>query len=109
MSNSQHNRKRVLGQVSTVTEESQVLETLKQVNKLISKHPADTELLHARAFLYEKLQKWSEAINDYLQILTIDKNDKEAQTRTEMLKTILRYNNIDIYSSPNTNYDPWFE
>ena len=109
MSKTQLNRERILEQVSAATEEPQVLKILEQVNGLLSVSPADTELLHARGHLYEKLQKWSEAINDYLQILSIDKNDNKAQARTEMLKTILRYNNTDIYSSPNTNYDPWFE
>ncbi len=102
-------RKKILKLATCATEDLQVQQVMKQLNVLLAASPADTELLHARAYLKEKQQKWSEAINDYLQILSIDKNDKKAQTRTEMLKTILRYNNTDIYSSPNTNYDPWFE
>ena len=86
-----------------------VSESIKEISELLLTYPTETELMHIRASLFEKQQQWANAINDYLKILSIDKNDQKAQTRLEMLKTILRYNNTDIYSSPNTHYDPWFE
>ena len=103
------NRKELLKKAAKVTEDQQILQIVGQLSKLISVSPADMELLYARADLYEKLQKWGDAINDYLQIISINKNDQKAKTRAEMLRTILRYNNTDIYASPNTNYDPWLE
>ena len=104
-----HNRKELLKKAATTTKNRQIQELIGQISELISASPADTELLYARADLYEKLQKWGDAINDYLQIISINKDDQKAQTRAEMLRTILRYNNTDIYASPNTNYDPWLE
>jgi hypothetical protein len=86
-----------------------ISESMKEIDKLLLSYPLNIELLHARASLFEKQQHWANAINDYLKILGIDQKDQKAQTRVEMLKTILRYNNTDIYSSPNTHYDPWFE
>jgi len=109
MSKTGQNKKELLKQAATITKEQQVQKVIEQLNKLITASPADTELLYARANIYEKLQKWGDAINDYLRITSLDKNEQKAQTRVEMLKTILRYTNTDIYSSPNTNYDPWLE
>ncbi len=88
---------------------STVSECIDQIKSLLSESPEDIELLHTRAQLFEKQQEWANAINDYLKILSLDQNDKKAKTQSAMLKTILRYNNTDIYSSPNTHYDPWFE
>ncbi len=109
MNKAEQQKKELLGLAAKVTEKEDLQKTAAQLSELLSKSPADTELLYARADLYEKLQKWGEAINDYLQIISVDKNDKKAKTRAEMLRTILRYNNTDIYASPNTNYDPWLE
>lgn len=99
----------LIEKASKVSGTEKVSACIEQLHTLLSKTPADIELLHARAQLYEKQQEWANAINDYLNILVLDKKDKKAQTRADMLKTILRYNNTDIYSSPNTHYDPWFE
>ncbi len=66
-------------------------------------------MLHLRAELFVKLQQHHKAINDYNQILSKDKSDQKAIVQLEMLTTILRYNNTDIYSSTNTNMDPWME
>jgi len=102
-------KKELLKQAAKVTERQEVQKTVSLLNELIAVSPEDTELLYARADLYEKMQKWGEAINDYLHINSINKDDQKAKTRAEMLRTILRYNNTDIYASPNTNYDPWLE
>jgi tetratricopeptide (TPR) repeat protein len=106
---SEKERKSIIAKAREASGTSSVLASIDQLNRLISEAPEDIELLHIRAQLFEKQQEWAKAINDYLKILSLDQNDKKAQTQSEMLKTILRYNNIDIYSSPNTHYDPWFE
>ncbi len=109
MDKTEQNREELLRKAAEVTEKRKMQQLAGQLSELISGSPVDTELLYARADLYEKLQKWGDAINDYLQIISVDKNDQKAKTRAEMLRTILRYNNTDIYASPNTNYDPWLE
>ena len=109
MNSSEKEKRSVIKKAYKILGKSQVSACINQLNTLLLNSSTDVELLHARAELFEKQQEWAKAINDYLKILSIDKNDKKARTQSEMLKTILRYNNTDIYSSPNTHYDPWFE
>ena len=109
MNHSVKKKKSIIEQAHNASGKEQLAQVIQQLNLLISDSSNDLELLHTRALLFEKQQQWGSAINDYLKILTIDKNDKKAQVQSENLKTILKYNNMDIYSSPNTNNDPWFE
>lgn len=102
-------RKSIIAKARETSGTSSVIASVDQLNRLLSEAPEDIELLHIRAQLFEKQQEWAKAINDYLKILSLDQNDNKAKTQSAMLKTILRYNNTDIYSSPNTHYDPWFE
>lgn len=82
---------------------------IQKITLLIEENKKNTTLLHLRAELYVKLQQHHKAINDYNLILSKNETDKKAQVQLEMLSTILRYNNTDIYASPNTNMDPWME
>jgi len=109
MNLSDKEKKTVIEKAAKVSGNEKVTACIDELNKILSGTPADIELLHARAQLFEKQQEWAKAINDYLKILSLDQTDKKAKTQSAMLKTILRYNNTDIYSSPNTHYDPWFE
>ena len=88
-------------------EDTEVL--FQSANALLADNPTDIELLHVRAQLYVKLQELGKAINDYTAILTLDKEDKVAATQIVQLKSILKFNNTDIYASPNTNFDPWLD
>ena len=86
--------------------------SLSQVHELdtkIKSNPNDTGLLHQRAELFTKLQEQSKAINDYIAILDINQKDDIAKVKLDMLRTIVRFKNIDIYANPNTNLDPWLE
>lgn len=51
----------------------------------------------------------SASINDYITILRLNPADQEACVRLEMLRTIVKYTNTNIYANPNTNMDPWFK
>lgn len=106
---SEKERKSIIAKAQEVSGASPISASIDQLNTFLSEAPEDIELLHIRAQLFEKQQEWAKAINDYLKILSLDPSDKKAKTQSAMLKTILRYNNTDIYSSPNTHYDPWFE
>ena len=88
-------------------EDTEVL--FQSANALLTDNPTDIELLHVRAQLYVKLQELGKAINDYTAILILDKEDKVAATQIVQLKSILKFNNTDIYASPNTNFDPWLD
>ncbi len=82
---------------------------IEDITKNITNTNNDISLLHSRAQLYTKIQRHSNAINDYLTILKLDPSDKEAKVKLDMLRTIVRYTNTNIYASPNTNMDPWME
>jgi len=94
---------------SKVKDANEVEVLLTDLNKWLDKEPGDIVLLEHRGVLYEKLQQYSKAINDYKKILEREPGHKQAITKIEMLSTILRYTNTDIYASPNTNLDPWME
>lgn len=95
--------------VDKISGEKDIDKLIQEISGLIDDEKADCYLLHLRAELYVKLQKNDKAINDYSLILSKNKFDKKARVQLQMLTTILRYNNTDIYSSTNTNMDPWLE
>ena len=82
---------------------------INEISKSLKDNPGDIDLLCERAGLFTKIQQNPDAINDYLRILAIDKNHQKAQVKLEMLRTITRYVNTDIYANTNTNMDPWLE
>jgi len=88
--------------------EELLLQKLDNINKSIETKE-DINLLYDRAKIYIQLGKNAYAINDYNRIIKIDNNQQYAKSQVEFLKTILKYNNTDIYASPNTNFDPWLD
>ncbi len=89
--------------------EKALLKVLALLNKAIEVRPADETLYFMRAELFYKLNRYGEAINNYMKVLELNPEDKEAAGKIDIIKTILRYNNTDIYASPNTDMDPWLE
>lgn len=90
-------------------EEKDIKEEIERLSQKLSRDKTNIELLHTRAQLFTKIQNQSKAINDYLAILTINPNHKVAKVKLEMLRTIVKFVNTDIYANPNTNMDPWME
>lgn len=88
---------------------TEILELIAETNKEIGAAGNKPDLLHKRAQLYSKIQENTKAINDYIAILESCPSDKEAQVKLNMLQTIVKYVNTDIYASTNTNLDPWME
>ena len=87
----------------------EILVLINKIDKEIQNLDDKQILLHSRAQLYTKIQEHSKAINDYIAILKADPTDKEAQVNLEMLQTIVKFVNTDIYASTNTNMDPWMD
>jgi tetratricopeptide (TPR) repeat protein len=102
-------KKKIIEKIDNEIKKGNYSEALKKIDGQIINDQKSIVLLELRALVYEKLQQYGKAINDYKSILKVDPNNKNAKTRTELLKTILRYSNTDIYASPNTNMDPWLE
>ncbi len=83
--------------------------TLEELNKQLEQTPGNVELLKKRAALFYKTGNYGAAINDYQKVLIVEPQNKSVKTHIEMIQTILRFTNTDIYASPNTNFDPWLE
>ncbi len=91
------------------TEDKERLEQLlDEINTRLDQG-VEVSLLLCRAAIFTKFQQYGKAMNDYSKVLEIDPDSKQATTQLDLLKTILRYTNTDIYASPNTNMDPWLE
>ncbi len=103
------NKTKLLEQLRKVEGEKNILDAVKKLDKMIETQRDDEELYFMRAEFFYKLNRYGEAINDYYKVLEINENNKEAAGKIDIIKTILRYNNTDIYASPNTNMDPWLE
>ena len=56
---------------------------------------------------HSKRQDFASALNLTLKILEIDAENKKALTEKEILEEILRFINIDVFSSTNLFMDPW--
>ncbi len=88
-------------------EKQEILELIQSINKDINNTENSIDLLYERAALFTKLQEHSKAINDYIAILEVNPSYKDVPVKLDMLKTIVKYVNTDIYASTNTNMDPW--
>jgi tetratricopeptide (TPR) repeat protein len=85
------------------------LNTLEAINQCIAEKPDDADLYYTRAELYFQNNDLGKAVNDYKKVLEINPKDQRALTKAEFVRTILRYQNTDIYANPNTDMDPWLE
>lgn len=86
-----------------------IQQQIKKLSEKIRQNSTDINLLCRRAGLYEKLQNFGAALNDYNEVLRQQPEHKKAGTKAEMLKETLHYQNIDIYAATNLNKDPWEE
>ena len=100
---------KLLKQLQGIEGEENILKAVKMLDEAIKAQPGDEELYFMRAEFFYKLNRYGDAINDYNKVVEINPENKEAAGKIDIIKTILRYNNTDIYASPNTNMDPWLE
>ncbi len=98
----------IIREAENTTDKKRLESLLSEINMLLDKQP-DIDLLLCRAEILTKFQQYGSAINDYNKVLEADPDSKQAATQLDLLKTILRYANTDIYASPNTDMDPWLE
>ncbi len=82
---------------------------LEKYNNRIAEKPDDVDLYFSRAELLFSMNDLGKASNDYRKVLELDPQNQEALGKIEFIKTILRYQNTDIYANPNTDMDPWLE
>lgn len=81
---------------------------IKLLNERIEQQPEPIELLELRGDVYYLMQKFGDALNDFNTILKQTEN-KDVKAKVEMVKQILRFQNLDIFESTNLNLDPWLD
>ena len=82
---------------------------IRDLSQLLNKDPGSIVHLQERAKLWEQINNLGEAINDFKKIQTILPEDVQIKNRIHYLETILKFNNMDIFSNTNTSHDPWME
>lgn len=102
-------KEKLLKQLQGIAGEENILEAVKVLDKAIDAQPEDEELFFMRAGFLYKLNRYGDAINDYNKVVELNPKNKEAAGKVDLIHTILRYHNTDIYANPNTNMDPWLE
>ncbi len=100
---------KLLKQLQDSEGEENILKAVKILDDVIKTQPAEEELYFMRAGFFYKLNRYGDAINDYYKVVELNPENKEAAGKIDIIHTILRYRNTDIYASPNTNMDPWLE
>ncbi len=102
-------KEKVLKTAREVRTEKETVAALEAITDLMDQLPGQEDIYFARAELFYKLNRYGEAINDYRRVLEINPENREAEGKIDILKTILRFHNTDIYANPNTDMDPWLE
>jgi len=102
-------KEKLLKQLQGIEGEENILKAVKKLNEAIKAQPEDEELYFMRAEFFYKLNRYGDAINDFNKVVEINPGNKEAAGKVDLIHTILRYNNTDIYANPNTDMDPWLE
>lgn len=98
-----------LKQLDDYISEGKLEEALSQIIKFEETTEINFQLLIRKAEIYYLLQKFSNALNLYKQILKIEPENKLVQSKIEMITTILKYQACDIFESTNLNADPWLD
>ena len=97
-------------QVDQLIKKQEYNEALEQLNKLNRQYPDNVEILLKRAGLLYKLQKYTDALNDYNQSVNKGvKNTEEVKAKIEIITNIIKYQGADIYASTNLHNDPWLD
>jgi len=79
------------------------------INQKLAEDTQNTEFMFYKALLLQKTGKFADAINLYNKLLEIEPENKEAQINIEMMQTIFRHSNKDIFACTNLHNDPWME
>ncbi len=102
-------KEKLLKQLQGIEGDENILKAVKKLDEAIKAQPEGEELYFMRAEFFYKLNRYGDAINDFNKVVGINPGNKEAAGKVDLIHTILRYHNTDIYANPNTDMDPWLE
>ena len=77
------------------------------LDKAFNSTPENTRVLEMRAEVYHKLNRLADAVNDLNRFLKIEPDNERIIARKDLLQTILKNSQLDVYACTNTHLDPW--
>ncbi len=77
------------------------------VTESLESQPDKLELLCAKADILKKLNRFTDAINVYINIIEKFPEYKKAQVEKDLLHTVMLQDNKDIFACTNLHDDPW--
>ena len=80
---------------------------LELLNKAFEMDATHTEVLELRAEVYHRLNRLSDGVNDLNRLLKLEPDNEKIKAKKELLQTILKNSQLDIYACTNTHLDPW--
>ncbi|MCK5171047.1 MAG: tetratricopeptide repeat protein [Bacteroidales bacterium] len=97
------------GKIRKYIQDKEYDKALNELAEMLQKYPDDAKYLIIRGDLYYSMQKYSDALNDYSKVLKIESDNQIILSKVEMIREILRFEAVDIFSSTNLNNDPWLD
>lgn len=73
-------------------------ESLKVLNECARVNPDEKQVFVLRSRILFKRQDWGGAMNDFMKVLEIDPENKEAKSGIELTKNILGFYNPDMFN-----------
>jgi len=93
--------------VQELIKEQSYQEAFDLLEKLLKSKPEDLDLLCAKADVLKKQNKFTDAINQYINIIEMYPDHKKAQIEKDLLHTVMLQDNKDIFACTNLHDDPW--
>ncbi len=88
-------------------EKEQWNEALVLLNEIYKKESDNKSVLLMRADVLHKLNRMADEVNDLNRFLKLDPNNETIIARKELIQTILKNSQLDVYACTNTHLDPW--
>ena len=82
---------------------------IEELTRQLNSNQQNADLYILRGDIYYLKQEYPKALNDYNKVLKLNANNKIISSKVEMIKEIIKFQNLDIYASTNLNKDPWLD
>jgi tetratricopeptide (TPR) repeat protein len=79
-------------------EQNELGKAMEILDQLILGNPSEIQSLLLRGRISYKMQKWGDAMNDYVAVLELEPENAEANSGLEMAKSILGYFTPDMFN-----------
>jgi len=85
-------------EASQLFEQNELGKAREILDLLVLENTTDIQLLLLRGRIFYKMQKWGDAMNDYVAVLEMEPENAEANSGLEMAKSILGYFTPDMFN-----------